>query len=221
MCVGVCWCVLVCVGVCWCVLVLCGVVAKRLRVCQQHAPWQTNRPNGPRTLSYHSNVNASSPQAHACQTLKAHRQTHTTHISPHTHRAHATQTQTQHMNTPAHSQHLTTHTQHFRQNQDNIDCRHIDHLALHKVQAMELTKNMKTHNSQFGLCSEQHWLRSNMTAVCPRLSTVLVVLLVCCCLVDCRRCVACCTLTFTPVVETSSGYLQVGHGYSCRLFALV
>ena len=28
----------------------------------------------------------------------------------------------------------------------------------------------------------------------------------CCCLVDCRRCVDCCTLTFTPV-ETSFGYL--------------
>ena len=37
---------------------------------------------------------------------------------------------------------------------------------------------------------------------------VVVVLLVCFCLVDCRRCVVCCTLTFTPDVETSFGYLQ-------------
>ena len=35
---------------------------------------------------------------------------------------------------------------------DNIDCRHMDHLTLHKVKAMELAKNVKRQNSQFGLC---------------------------------------------------------------------
>ena len=62
---------------------------------------------------------------------------------------------------------------HFRQNRDHIDCRHIDYLALHKVQAMQLAKSMMTHNSQFGLCNEQHWVQSNMTAVCPRLFEIL------------------------------------------------
>ena len=41
---------------------------------------------------------------------------------------------------------------------------------------MELAKNMKTHNSQFGLCNEPHWLQSNMTAVCPRLFDILTTL---------------------------------------------
>ena len=48
---------------------------------------------------------------------------------------------------------------------------------------------------------------------------VVVVLLVCCSLVDCRRCVVCGTLTFTPDVETSLGFLEEGHDYSCRLSA--
>ena len=55
-------------------------------------------------------------------------------------------------------------TSHISQNRDNIDCRHIDHLAIHKVQTVQLAKNMKT---QFWLRNEQHWLQSNMTAVCP------------------------------------------------------
>ena len=36
----------------------------------------------------------------------------------------------------------------FRQNWDNIDYRHIDHLTLRKVQAMELAKHVKIHTSQ-------------------------------------------------------------------------
>ena len=86
------------------------------------------------------------------------------------------------------SQHTQTHTTqlehkhrhhtspHFRQNRDNIDCSHIDHLALHTGQAMQLAKNMKTHNSQFWLCNEQNWLQSKMTAVCPRLFEILTTL---------------------------------------------
>ena len=50
---------------------------------------------------------------------------------------------------------------------------------------------------------------------------VVVVLLVSCCLVDCRRCVVCCTLTFRADVETSFGYLYKSHGSSCRSSALV
>ena len=41
----------------------------------------------------------------------------------------------------------------FLENRDNIDCRRIGHLTPHKVQTMELAKNVKTHNSQFGLCA--------------------------------------------------------------------
>ena len=93
------------------------------------------------------------------------RHRHTHHATTHTHKYR----HTQHMRTP-------THTQHFRQNPDNIDCRHKDHLAPHKVQAMQLAKNMKTHNSQFWLFNEQHWLQSNMTAVCPRLFEILTTL---------------------------------------------
>ena len=104
----------------------------------------------------------SSPQAHACQTLNTHRHTYTPHTHIDTHTPHI------HDKLP--------HTQHLRQNRDNIDCCHIDHLALHKLQAMELAKNMKTHNSQFGLCNEPHWLQSNMTAVCPRLFDILTTL---------------------------------------------
>ena len=80
------------------------------------------------------------------------------------------------------SQHTQTHkhrhntSPHFRQKWDNIDCSHIDHLALHTRQAMQLAKNMKTHNSQFWMCNEQHWLQSNMTAVCPRLFEILTTL---------------------------------------------
>ena len=36
----------------------------------------------------------------------------------------------------------------FRQNWDNIDYRHINHLTLHTVQAMELAKHVKTQNSR-------------------------------------------------------------------------
>ena len=43
---------------------------------------------------------------------------------------------------------------------------------------------------------------------CGVLVIVDVVLLVSYCLVNCRRRVACCTLTFTPDVETSFGDLQ-------------
>ena len=57
-----------------------------------------------------------------------------------------------------------------------MDCRHIDHFALNKVQAMQPAKNMKTHNSQFCLCNEQPWLQSNITAVCPRLFEILTTL---------------------------------------------
>ena len=57
--------------------------------------------------------------------------------------------------------------------------------------------------------------------VCVCVCGVVWLLLVCCCLVDCRRCVVCCTLTLTPDVETSFGYLYEGHGYSCRLSAHV
>ena len=32
----------------------------------------------------------------------------------------------------------------FRQNWDNIDYRHINHLTLHTVQALELAKHVKT-----------------------------------------------------------------------------
>ena len=46
---------------------------------------------------------------------------------------------------------------------DNIDCRHVDHLSLNEVQAMELAKNVKRQNSQFWLCIESYWLQSNMT----------------------------------------------------------
>ena len=53
---------------------------------------------------------------------------------------------------------------------------------------------------------------------CGAVVVVVLVLLVC---VDCRRCVVCCTLTVTPDVETSFGYIQKSHGYSRRLFALV
>ena len=62
------------------------------------------------------------------------------------------------------------------QNRDKIDCSHIDHLALHTGQAMQLVKNMRTHNSKFWLCNEQNWLQSNMTAVCPRLFEILTTL---------------------------------------------
>ena len=69
-------------------------------------------------------------------------------------------------------QHRHTHT-HLRQNQDNIDCRRIDHLAPHKVHALQVAKKMKTHNSQFWLCNVQHWLQSKMTAVCPSVFEIL------------------------------------------------
>ena len=36
----------------------------------------------------------------------------------------------------------------FCQNWDNIDYRHINHLTLHTVQAMELAKHVKTQNSR-------------------------------------------------------------------------
>ena len=40
----------------------------------------------------------------------------------------------------------------FLQNRDNTDYCHIDRVTLNKVQAMELAKNVKRHNSQFCLC---------------------------------------------------------------------
>ena len=101
----------------------------------------------------------SSPQAH--DTTHSHIDRHTAH-APHKH------THTHHTHTLTRP-HLTTHPQHFRQNPDITDSRHIDHLALHKLQTLEQAKNMKTHNSQFRLCGKQHWLQSNMTAVCPRI----------------------------------------------------
>ena len=36
-------------------------------------------------------------------------------------------------------------------------------MTLHKVRAMELAKNLKSHNSKFWLCSEQCWLQSDVT----------------------------------------------------------
>ena len=90
----------------------------------------------------------SSPQAHACETLNTltHRHTHHTHLSTHT--VHTPHKHTHNMNTEREQKHrhnTLPRTQHFRQNQDNMDCRHIDHLAQHKVQAMQLAINMKTH----------------------------------------------------------------------------
>ena len=38
------------------------------------------------------------------------------------------------------------------QNWDNIDYRHINHLTLHTVQAMELAKHVKTQNSRDSDC---------------------------------------------------------------------
>ena len=49
-------------------------------------------------------------------------------------------------------------------------------LSPHEVQAMPLAENRKTHNSQFWLCNEQHWLQSNMTAVHPRVFEILTTL---------------------------------------------
>ena len=110
--------------------------------------------------------------------LSTHTDTHTTHTHIDTHTVHTPHKHTQHMNTPTrpHIHDRLPHTQHLRQNGDNIACRHIDHLAPHKVQAMELARNMKAHNSQFGLCNEPHWRHSNMTAVCPRLFEILTTL---------------------------------------------
>ena len=73
--------------------------------------------------------------------------THTTHTkrttppppSPHDH--------TLNMNTNTDTTPYHTHT-HFRQNGDNVDYRHISHLTLRKVQAMEPAKHVKTHTSQ-------------------------------------------------------------------------
>ena len=100
--------------------------------------------------------------------LSKHTHTHHTPHTPHKH--------TQNTWTRQHIHHTLPHTQHFRQNRDNIDCRDIDHLALHKVQAMQLAKNMKTHNSEFWLRNEQHRLQSNVTAVYPRLFEILATL---------------------------------------------
>ena len=42
---------------------------------------------------------------------------------------------------------------------------------------MEMTKDVKTHNSQFWLRNEQHWLQSNMTAVYSRVFEFLTALI--------------------------------------------
>ena len=90
-----------------------------------------------------------------------------THISTHT--VHTPQKHAHTTHEHAHTYTTPDLTQHFRDYLDNIDCRHIDDLALHKVLAKEVAKNMNTHHSQFWLCREQHWLQSCWTADCPRL----------------------------------------------------
>ena len=153
--VCVCWCVCWCVwwwGVCGvCVLVVCVLVCV---VCRFKAP-------------------PCVPAKRPCHTRHGRfGGTHGDVLNLHT-EAFWIYTRTHNMNTNTeHEQNTDTtpyHTQHFRQNRDNVDCRHIDHLALHKVQATQLVKNIKAHNSQFWLCDEQHWLQSNITAVCPLL----------------------------------------------------
>ena len=59
----------------------------------------------------------------------------------------------------------TKHTQHIHPTTTTAmdHARPIDHLTLRKVQAMELTKNMKRTVRNFGLRGEQHWLQSNVT----------------------------------------------------------
>ena len=163
--------------------------AKKLNT---HTP---NYPHEPLTLSNKplklatssnpiSNSQANVFTTSACMSDSQNTQTLT--YTPHRYRhtpctRHTTHTTHEHAHTPTHSQ-QTTHTRPICQfllcvrTWDSIDCRHIDHLALHQVQAMELVKNMKTHNSQFGLCNEPHWLQSNMTAACPRVFEILTTL---------------------------------------------
>ena len=76
------------------------------------------------------------------------------------------------------SQHTQTHTPHNLNTNTDTTPHHtsVKAGALHTGQAMQLAKNMKTHNSKFWLCNEQHWLQSKMTAVCPRLFEILTTL---------------------------------------------
>ena len=110
----------------------------------------------------------SSPQAHACDVLfipcsLSHQKNAPQHTTTHN----TTQHNTPHTTPHIHTQHMNTHSP-PPPPPPYDHTRHIDHLTLRKVQATEMTKDMKTHNSQFWLRNEQHWLQPNMTAVCPR-----------------------------------------------------
>ena len=59
----------------------------------------------------------------------------------------------------------------FRQNWDNIDYRHINHLTLHTVQAMELAKHVKTLNSRDRDCLlSQHFYMIDISQCVSRLA---------------------------------------------------
>ena len=139
-CVGVVCCVL-------CVVVLCGTL--KTSVCRFKTCVAAKRPCHKDTgvfASTHAHTNQTHTNTHTTDTHKA-----TTHrTATHTQRHNITHTET-------HTAH-TTHTDWTTR--DNSDCRHIDHLTPHKEQAMQLTKNMKTHYLQFWLRDEQHWLQS-------------------------------------------------------------
>ena len=140
-----------------------------------HYPSQTNHQHGPRVLSNASNANLFTTSA--CMSDSQHTHTHHTHTYRHTHTVHMPHKHTHNTRTrrPIHNTLPHTHNTSVKTG-TNIDCRHIDHLALHKVQAMELAKSMKTHYSHFFLCSAQRWLQSNMTAVCSCLFEILTTL---------------------------------------------